>query len=649
MNQNNLTGRVRRPARVAPAPLALAVALAVAGFAATDARAVSFQKGELTGSIDTAVSYGVSVRVQERDPDNVAKSVHNPALAAQIAALQANNQFLEAQALQVGAPGRFSANSDDGNLNYDDGDIFANTFKITSEMKLTWREWGAFMRASYFYDFENAGRDDLSEETLEKVGEDFQLLDMFVWRDFTYGDAGYGSVRLGRQVISWGESTFIQNGINVVNPVDVSRLRVAGAELKEAFLPVDSVWTSLSLTENLSLEAFYLFEFEEIEPDPTGAYFSTNDFAVQGGSYVMLGFGTTPQPVDNPDLFYDVCYGGAPTDREFPGVPAALVPQLIGAGCASAVPRAPNRNASDNGQYGLALRYYAQELWDTEFGFYYMNYHSRLPLLSGIALTTPSPTTGRYFVEYPEDIELWGLSWNTTVPGGWALQGEISYRPNMPLQFDDVELLFAALSPLNALIPQPANRFSSQLGTFLPGEEIRGWERHEVSQLQWTLTKLFGPGNFLRAEQIAVVGEFGATKVWDLPSHDVLRYQGDGTDTGGGADISSGGLRNPLTLTEGFPTSFSWGYRVAARADYNNVIGSLNMSPRIAFNHDVNGTTPGPGGNFLEDRRSLTLGVEASYLNKWVFDLAYTRFSGAGQFNLIHDRDFAAFSVRYSF
>ena len=450
-------------------------------------------------------------------------------------------------------------------------------------------------------------------------------------------------VRVGRQVISWGESTFIQNGINVVNPVDVSRLRVAGAELKEAFLPVDSVYGSFSLTENLSLEAFYLFEFEEIEPDPTGAYFSTNDFAVQGGQYVMLGFGTSPQPVDNPENFYPVCYQGQPSDRDLP-------PALVAAGCASAVPRGPNRAASDDGQFGVALRWYAAALNETEFGFYFMNYHSRLPLLSGISVTSASPTTGRYFVEYPEDIELWGLSWNTTIPGGWAFQGETSYRPNMPLQFDDVELLFAALSPLNPLIPQPGNRFGSQLGQFGPGEEIRGWERHEVGQLQGTFTKVFGPGNFARAEQIAVVGEFGATKVWDLPPHDVLRYQGDGTDTGGGPDMSSGALRNPLTLTDGFPTSFSWGYRVAARADYSGVFGgSLNMSPRIAFNHDVNGTTPGPGGNFLEGRKSVTLGLETSYLNQWVFDLAYTRFSGGGIFNLIRDRDFAQFSVRYSF
>ncbi|MBK8284570.1 MAG: DUF1302 family protein [Ahniella sp.] len=105
-----------------------------------------------------------------------------------------------------------------------------------------------------------------------------------------------GSVRLGRQVVSWGESTFIQNGINVINPVDVSKLRVAGAELKEAFLPVDMIQGSYAINENLSIEALYLLEFEQTEPDPAGTYFSTNDFATLGADFVMLGFGRADEP-----------------------------------------------------------------------------------------------------------------------------------------------------------------------------------------------------------------------------------------------------------------------------------------------------------------------------------------------------------------
>lgn len=633
--------------RTARAPLALAVAGVIAAAVSSPALAFDFSRGELSGSLDTTVSFGASWRAQDPADDLLAKAYLNPAIVAQISALTAEGRYLEAQQLQLAAPGRFSGNRDDGNVKYGKGDVISNAFKITSELSLNWRNSGAFARATYFYDFENADRDDLSSDAKDLIGKRFRLLDSFVFHNFSYGETGQGAVRLGRQVVSWGESTFIQNGINVINPFDLSALRVAGAELKEAFLPVDSLWASFSLTDNLSLEAVYLFEFEEVEIDASGTYFSANDFAAPGGNYVMLNFGTVPQPVNNPDLFYDVCYGGP---AGYAASDTGLPPALVGAGCSAAFPRSPNNNARDSGQYGLALRYFA-DFWNgVEFGLYYLKYHSRVPVISGIAVTNTAPSSGSYFLEYPEDIDLIGLSWNTSLPGGIAFQGEISYRDNMPLQIDDVELLFAGLTPLNAVLPQPALRFSSQLGEFAPGEYVQGWDRHEVSQIQSTFTKMIGPGNFLGADQIALVGEIGATKIWDLPDASVLRYEGEGTDTGGGYAIDSGYLRNPATQVGGFATAFSWGYRVAARAEYAGALGgSINLAPRIAFNHDVNGTTPGPGGNFLEGRKSGTLGVEASYMNSWSLDLSYTIFTGGKPYNQIHDRDFYSLVAKYSF
>jgi hypothetical protein len=679
--------------RAARAPLAAAVALGLV--LAPAAHAFEFSRGELSGSFDTTVSYGYSWRLEDQDSNLIAKSWFNPLLCAQnfplgagpaSAARCTSTGGVPGSPAQIAAPGRFSANRDDGNLKYDKGDAISSALKITSEVSLNWRDWGAFARGTFFHDFENEGRDDLTDIAQDRIGQRFRMLDMFVYKNFELGDEGQlgGTVRLGRQVVSWGEGTFIQNGINVINPVDLSALRVAGAELKEAFLPIDMIWGSINLSDNVALEAVYMFEFEEIEVDAAGTYFSSNDFGTPGGTYVMLGFGTTPQPVNNPENFFSTCYSGPAgfgnSDRLqelvafytanpslIPlGVPNAQSAALLAiqVGCGNAVGRIEDRPASDSGQYGLALRWYAEALNETEFGFYFMNYHSRVPLLSGRAVNNPvvGAASGRFFVEYPEDIQLYGMSWNTTLPGGVAWQGELSYRPNAPLQVDDVELLFAALTPLNPFIPLPALQFNSQLGNYALGQEVRGWREHEVSQLQMTFTKAFA--EVLGANQLAMVAEFGATEVWDLPEQSVLRYEGEGTDTGGGCDVADvadagypfpgglqfGCLRNPQTLTGGFPTAFSWGYRFAARADYSSAFGTaVTLSPRVAFNHDVSGTTPGPGGNFLEDRKSLTLGVEANYLNKLVFDLSYTSFSGAKQYNQIHDRDFASFTVKYSF
>jgi hypothetical protein len=586
--------------------LANALLLGLAAIASPASFAYKIENGDFRATLDSTLTYGVNSRVQDIDPRLIGKCNLQTCLPLPLGA--------QSPAAQRNAPGRFSTNGDDGDRKYRNGDIFSNTLKLTSEFGFSYGEnWGGLIRATGFYDFENEKRNDISELAKRKVGKGAHLLDAFVYHNF---DDGKASVRAGKQVISWGESTFIQQGINVVNPVDVSKLRVAGSELKEAFIPLNMLWGSYQFNDNLSAEALYLLEYQQTEPEPAGTYFSTNDFATLGGEYVMLGFGLFPE--------------------RFPAV---------------TVPRLPDKFASEKGQYGAAVRYFSPELNDSEFALYYLNYHSRLPLISGYAVTNSNANSARYFVEYPEDINLYGLSMNTQLPWGVAFQGEVSYRPNVPLQIDDVEVLFYALSPLNALIPAQYNRFQSQLGVARPGQYTRGWERHEMTQLQFTLTKVFGPEeNPFGADQVSAVAEFGFTDVWDLPAQSVLRYQGDGTDTGGGSTFETGASRNPATQIDGFPTKFSWGYRLAAKAEYNNFLGSsFTVSPRLAYNHDVNGISPGPGGNFVEGRRSITVGVETVYLSQWSVDLSYNAFFGAGNLNLIHDRDFVSVIAKYSF
>ncbi len=78
-------------------------------------------------------------------------------------------------------------------------------------------------------------------------------------------------------------------------------------------------------------------------------------------------------------------------------------------------------------------------------------------------------------------------------------------------------------------------------------------------------------------------------------------------------------------------------------------MGGFNVSPRFAWQHDVDGISPGPGGNFIEGRKALTLGLGFARQNTWELDLSYTTFSGGGRYNLISDRDFVGANVKYSF
>ncbi len=85
-------------------------------------------------------------------------------------------------------------------------------------------------------------------------------------------------MRAGNQVVSWGESTFIQNGINVLNPVNVGKLRVPGSELKEALKPTPMLWALQEITDDLSLEATWMVKWKKTDIDGRGVFFSTNDF-----------------------------------------------------------------------------------------------------------------------------------------------------------------------------------------------------------------------------------------------------------------------------------------------------------------------------------------------------------------------------------
>jgi hypothetical protein len=683
----NLQGLKSHGRRRVVLPLLLAM------LCGTPAAAFQFELGEVQGSLDSTLSYGLSWRLDEPDKDLI----------------------------RLREGGRaYSANFDDGNLNYDDGDLISNTAKITSELALDYKDVGVFLRGSAFYDFENddgdRARTELRDDALDMVGSDAELLDAYIWGNFEIAEMP-GQVRVGDQVLSWGESTFIQNGINVINPFDVSKLRVPGAELKEGLVPVGMVSASISPTENLTFEAFYQYKWEKVEIDPPGSYWSTNDFVGEGGNKVMLGFG------DVPDMG-----NASPEDT------------LLG------VPRASNIYADDDGQYGVAMRVYAPGLNDTEFGFYFMNYHSRLPVISSwtgdasglqaagtVATVTPDiitdvivaggdprgaiatyapvigakaataiagstalayaasggdaataadagaqagtafatdayAKTARYQVEYPEDIKLFGVSFNTVLPkSGVALQGEISHRQDAPLQIDDLELLLATLEPLTIASAggdpsAPLDPTYSQLDTVSPldiilngGDSIYipGYEELDITQVQTTATKLFGPT--FGADQFAMVGEVGLTYIHDMPNKSKLRLDGPGTPTTGNpnhADPDYPLAAHPEKPSESaghFADDTSWGYRLVGKLDYNDAIGAVTLSPRIAWSHDVDGTSPGPGGNFIESRKAITFGLGASYQSTWSADLSYTDFFGASRYNLVNDRDFVALNVKYSF
>jgi len=245
---------------------------------------------------------------------------------------------------------------------------------------------------------------------------------------------------------------------------------------------------------------------------------------------------------------------------------------------------------------------------------------------------------------------MYGASFNTLLGRtGIALQGEISYRDDMPLQVDDIELLYAALSGVDGFTGMfiGANNqvgdYNGQLGTEIPGYILR-----DVSQVQATATKFFGPT--LGTDQIVLLGEVGVTYVHDMPSKSEMRLDGPGTYVSGNATLGPATHPGkPIERSKHFADSTSWGYRLVSRLDFNNVFRSVKLMPRVAWRHDLSGNSPGPGGNFLEGRKAISFGLAATYQNSWSADMSYTNYTGLGRHNLINDRDFIQCNVKYSF
>jgi len=486
---------------------AMAAAMAAPGIQAAD-----FRLGDIDGSLDTTLSVGLSFRAADRDAGLIGRANGGEA---------------------------YSINGDDGNLNYDRG-LIAAAGRATHELELEDDGFGIFTRVSYFYDPYNAGKNhefrELSDKADGQVASDFDILDAFVFGGFEAVDVPV-DFKFGNHVLSWGESTFIRNGINVVNPVDVSAIRVPGSEIRNALEPVPMISANAGLTNNLSVEGFYQLWWEPTEIDAAGTYFSTNDFASPGGETLFLGFGDPGIP-DAPTTALAIPNGS----------PAPTTPDSGTFGFA--VPRGPDNDARNQGQFGLAARYYAEDLNATEFGAYFLNYHSRVPVISAdpsddtfdlVPGASPSYfTESTYFTEYPEDIQLLGLSFNTQV-GSVSLAGEASYRKDQPLQVDDVELLLAAqsIATVNqacglgaaacAAAANAVNRLDNQvladLGIDQPGEYVdsfgdtlRGYREEDVFQAQITASNAFGPIESVGVDQWLLIGEVGVTHIRACPT-----------------------------------------------------------------------------------------------------------------------------------
>ncbi len=665
----------------------------------------------------------------------------------------------------IAQPGSFSANADNGNLNFDRYDIVSGASKLTTDVNFTIFDANVFIRTLALFDVQYNRLDQTHPDTTMQAPEtrfsndgknaiarELRFLDAFVNRLFYVGERAI-NVKVGQQVINWGESAFlVPNSLNALNPADQSLLRVPGFDIAELQRPLGMVSINAELFPNLNMEVFYGYEWRPISVDPVGSFFSSSDTLGPGGTNALLSFGKAPEDPGvpytptGPDDPYQFPIRGLYNPASNPDDPGFILNSQSSRTLQRDGAEEARRRPSGSGQYGVAFRYFAESFNNgTEFGFYFANYHARVPSVSGFAaadtclpdslppgglLTAIVPLalscgidptalagiiqgalvngidglqipfardalpldTARVFLEYPEDIRMYGLSFNTTA-GDFALAGEYVYRDNLPIQAHTVDLTFALLQPAFpandldltiAMLPGRRTAVPDFLQTTYRGEAVqagqyvRGWEPMGVGQLNLNVSRLLGAGeNPFGASQMTLLLELGYTHLPGFPDLGVFQSNGAGTDThiSAGADGSVGVnpvdirtdvndptsdsrdnselLQNPRSHfaidRSGFGTKDSYGYRFVTLTRYNNAIFGANIELLNAFFHDVGGVSPGLGQNFVEGRKQIISGLRWDYQDRFIGELRYTWFTGGGSRDALRDRDNLLLFAGYSF
>ncbi len=563
------------------------IALLGAGLPALIAPAEVFDVGPVDGILDLTLAYGLMSRTQKRDPDFI--GIANGGNAA-------------------------SVNLDDGELNYGKG-VFSNEIRLSGDLTLVWQNFGVFVRGFGFYDFEtelhDRARTELSDGARRLVGAGGKLQEYYLSAHFTPGGTPI-QLRVGNQIINWGSGSFLRFGADVVNPIDFVSLLRPTASARDIFVPQGMVWAASNVTELIAIEGFYQYDWEPVIEAPVGTFFSADDLIGGGGTnkYVtgsgeFSDLGTNLAEFGGPDVF----------DENFMRVRSA----------GSIEPR-------DQGQFGFTVQLLLPALNASLLRVHFINYHSRLAIISGIAAdeatiqrardigeTSPSDdektlalgelsNQTRYFAGYPEDIRMLGISFESALPRVGTLVGlEVSHHFNWPVQILADAVIETALSPIrDALNGEP--------GRIGAGQLVSGIDETRKTQLAVNLAQAFGPQ--LWSSQSLLVVDIG----W-------VHFDG----------LSRGSLFDEN----------SWGYSIKGLLSYDGVLGGINVEPFFAFTHDVSGITPGPGGAFLEDRMSFSAGVTLNYTNHVTANLSYVSFFGGKPLNSGVDRDFLSFNIRY--
>ena len=562
-------------------------------------------------------------------------------------------------------------------------------------------------------------------------GASLDLLEAKISYPFQFADTFF-EFTIGQQRVRWGESTFLALGsLDQLNPPDQNRLNYPGSDIASVFRPSGLAVLSGELTPTFSVELVYQYDWERAEPASAGTFFSTNDIAGDG-PYGVIGLGQTSedplfvggfkneiaQLLTSTSLNVPIDHeSGEPRDSgQYGGRFSWYLPEFNGgtglnfyafnyharlpyasvfATDESCLRTAPGNELPDSGDLAL-------------IGDLLSDIGDQIPRLNlddiGVEAATvlfncgggngqglgqvlanaipgenqdPLPVdTLKAFIEYPEDIRMFGFDFNTQI-GNWSLAGEYVFRPNQPLLVSLADTIFAGLQPalpdedisLGALVV-PSNR--NAVPDFVQtryrndppeaNQYIPGYERFKTHQVGLTGIRVFSRSNWIFADQIILLTEAGFTYVQDMPSRDRLQLEGGGPNCTHASPGADGTGRpdgepdprslNPTQATKCFADSFSTGYRILLQPQYNNLVFGWTFNPILGFFHDVKGVGPTPAQNHVEGRMQLLAGSEVTFAQGLRGRLLYQGYYMTGsedRVSLLKDRDHLSLHLEYNF
>lgn len=581
--------------------------------------------------------------------------------------------------------GTAGAGADDGNLNFSKHDAYSTVGKLTGEFELKGETYGIFARGFAWYDytlkhhqmahgsFNNAyvPNTQLSDNGFDQLStfDGAALADAYVFANWNLGSKPL-SVKLGNQVINWGESLFVP-GINAMGAFDTSAARRPGAQVKEILRPQPALMANLGLGNGVSVEAFYNLGWRQNVVDGCGTYWSAADSLNCNNGTVLFG--------DSTKMDDQGQYNGKPF---LAGLPAALDPVLASLGLSRSMPlnfrmtTANKIKPKNSGQFGVSAHYFADAI-ATDFGAYFARYHGHSPIVSVVKQPSPLPSVwsgrlaqlvkavpslapalgtlgvlpaGNIVWDYSgENVKTLGLSAATEV-GGFSLFGEVSRTKDIPVQINAIDLLVGTALGIG---PQAKLAVLARDPSVPTGTVIHGYDRKDKTQAQVSFIRQIP--QVLGADSLTLLGEVAGQKWSGIGDPNTSTRYVRGFMYNFGPTAALGGTCGPAGIqpnasyceNQGYATSSAWGYRLSAELLFPNVVAGINFKPRLYFAHDVKGYSA--DNLFIEDRQTRSVGLRADYNNRYYADISYTSYNKSAKYDQFHDRDNMSFVIGANF